>query len=302
MKRFLLTACMLSVICFGAAAATTDEIIELSKKGAPEEQVLKQIEATPTEFDMGVSQVIALREAHASDKVIAAMLRHVGAGKLAVAGNPPVPFQPQAPVQVAPRVVHLPAPNPNASGHLTLDNLDDRSYAYFYEPAVQTLWFAAPNGQAGTVQAHTSQTISMKAGTYQVRYSGQPDAGVTVTVYEGDTSAINISRVVSNNVETLQATAFERGERKGSGQLSSNAAMLAPPQTVIERRVVEVPIYTQAPVYYYGAPGYYYGPNYYYGSSYYGSSYYGSGYYGHGYYGGGLNLNFSGSFGGHHHH
>lgn len=301
MNRFLLSACVLCVICFGAAAATTDDIIELSKKSVPEDQILKEIDATPTEFNMGVPQVIALREAHASDKVIAAMLRHI-ANKAAVAnppapvapGAPGAPFQPQAPAPVAPRVVHLPPPNPNASGRLTLDNLDDRSYAYFYEPAVQTLWLAAPNGQAGTVQAHASQTISMKVGMYQVRYSGQPDAGVTVTVYEGDTSAINISRVVANNVETLQATAFERGERKATGQLSSNSTVLAPPQTIVERRVVEVPVYTQSPVYYYGSPGYYYGPSYY-------PSYYGSGYYSHGYYGGGLNLNFGGSFGGHHH-
>src|SRR5438045_2216768 len=79
--------------------ATTDEIIDLAKKGTPEEQILKEIDATPGEFDMGATQVIALREAKASDKVIAAMLRHVSVkapAKSAVASLPPQPLPPES--------------------------------------------------------------------------------------------------------------------------------------------------------------------------------------------------------------
>ena len=85
----------------------------------------------------------------------------------------------------------------------------------------------------------------MRLAACAVRFSGHTDMGVQVTVYAGDSSAINISRVVNNNIDTLQATVFERGERKGTGQLASTSTVQAAPptQTIVERRIVETPDY-----------------------------------------------------------
>ncbi len=309
--RILATCVFLvAVSAFGlASAATTDDIIDMAKKGANDEQLLKEVDAAPGEFNMGATQVIALREAKVSDKVIAAMLRHVNtqppAPRSAVAANPSAPLPPEQPLarvnQPAPRVtpqgVQAALANANSPGRLTLDNLDDRTYAYFFEPAIQTMWIGAPNGNAGTIRGHSAQTLSMKPGQYHIRYQGMQEAGVTVTIYPGELSSISLSRVMMDNTEVLQATAFERGERKATAKLAPVAALVnLPREPVVERNVIDVPTYVERPTYYYDSPTVIYSRPYY---SYSRPYYYGSGYYGGGYYrGGGSGVNLGISIGG----
>jgi hypothetical protein len=193
-------------------------------------------------------------------------------------------------VAQAPARAAVPAGNPglnaaNGSGQVTLDNLDNSDWGYFYEPAVQTLWLTAPVGDGrGVVHAHSSTTLSMAEGLYRVRVLGSAFDGMSVTVYANDRSTIGLARVMLGPRETLQATVFERGQRKGSGTLTDTQQPPATETAAVEQPATTTIVYDSP--YYYGAPYYYgYGPRYYYGRPYYGS---------------GVNFNFG--FGGGHRH
>ncbi|HLX64055.1 MAG TPA: hypothetical protein VKX17_22475 [Planctomycetota bacterium] len=301
MKKFA-GMCVLALLGFAAHAATVDDVLEMTKKGDPEDKIVAAVEATPGEINVGVSDVLRLRDAKVSDKVIVALLKHTPGGDAkATAGTikpatppitekkiaeQPVPVQPAAPVK--PNVAVPPVQNPPVAGdgRLGIDNLDDRAWAYMYEPAVQTIWISPSTG--GAVGAHASITLAMKAGSYKIRFLNSQDDGVPITVYAGEKSAFNLTRVAGEGGVALNATIFEHGERKTSGRIAA-LDKLAVPDAAQQPQVVEGPpvYYSDPPVYYYGSDG---GPYYYYGRGYY--PYYGSRY----------NFNFGFSSGGGHHH
>ena len=307
MRKFWMCLSVLA-LALGARAASVDDVLDMSKKGEPEDKIIAAVEATPGEINMGASDVLRLREAKISDKVILAILKHSGEKTAAapvkpiersvnppeptVAEKPPVPVQPTEPTrQPGPPVVAEGGTVP-ADGRLSIDNLDDRPWSYMYEPAVQTIWISSGGAEGrGMVRPHGNVTLSMKAGTYKVRFLGSQDEGAALTIYGGEKSGINLTHVIVEGSDSLYATVFERGERKGNTKLAAldkQPVPAAQQDVVVQRPVVEQPIYySDPPVYYYSGPSYYY---------------YGRPYYYRPYYGSGFNFSFgysSGSFRGH---
>lgn len=61
-------------VCPGQTALTNDSIIKMTKAGLGEDIVLSTINAQPAKFGTGTDDLIALKQAGVSDKVIAAMV------------------------------------------------------------------------------------------------------------------------------------------------------------------------------------------------------------------------------------
>ena len=292
MRKLLFAVSFFAVTLVGlsARAENVDDIVALSQKNVGDDVILAVIERSNSNFELSAAEIVKLKEAKVSDRLVTAMIKH-NAGGAAVAQPKVIP--PAAPIAAAP-AVEAPAPDLEGvragEGTLSIENLDDHVWSYRYEPAIQTIWISpAINGQ-GNVAAHGGLTLRMKAGTYQIRYNGQAD-GPAVAVNAGEKSLFMISRVATNEAESLYVSVFEHGQRKATGRIAvlrdgaapqANAQppvqpLVQPPvqsERVVER-VVEVPSTTvvyrddyspviYSPVYYggYYSP-YYYHPHYY---------------------------------------
>jgi len=258
---------MACVVSGSARAQTVDEIIALAQKGVAEEVMMAAVENTKTGFQLSAADVVKLKDNKVPDKVITAMLRHRPGAPAPAA----VPAVPAAPVIAA------------ANGILNIENLDDRTWSYSYEPESKTIWISsrAADGR-GNVDPHGGLSIRMPAGTYKVRYNGR-DSGPSVTVFSGDKSLIMISRVSTAELEALYATVFERGDKKASDRIATlrdsesnkgsynggatqERIVAVPATTTYVYRSSPVPVYDLGYPSYYGYWPYYSGPRYHYPS------------------------------------
>ncbi|HYF49761.1 MAG TPA: hypothetical protein VEJ63_10170 [Planctomycetota bacterium] len=213
MKWVFTLACVLTL---SVSAATTDEIIGLAQKNVGEDVLLATVEASKASFNLSAADILKLKEAKVSDKVITAMIKHKGNG---VAARPVEPAPEPAPVREVPAEQPIaPPPIATADGTLNIENVDDRAWAYTYEPDVKTIWITAANGDRGKLEAHGGISLRMKAGSYKVRYNGE-DRGQSVTVHAGEKSLLLLSRVETKELEALYVSVFEKGERKSGGRL-----------------------------------------------------------------------------------
>ncbi len=317
---------LLALAVFGAGFAFADEVddmIAMVQKGVGEEVMLASVEQSKSTYNLSAAQIIKLKEGKVPDKVIAAMLRHRPAGGVAVAVAPkaeaPLPPPPPDRPAKAPIVREVPV-----AGHgiLNVENLDNKTWAYRYEPDAQTLWITQPSPDGrGNIDAHSGMSLRMPTGVLKIRYNGQ-DAGPSVTIFADDKSLIMVSRVETAELEALYATVFEKGERQSSNRLVTLRENPAPrgngnakraylndlkePIGPVERNgdLPATATYVEpAPSYVYAGPVYtggyygYYAPYYY---NYCGPRYYGGycGPYYRPYYGGSFGLNYS-NFGHH---
>jgi hypothetical protein len=286
MNLKLLSVLMLSVIAASALRAqTVDDIIALSQKNTAEDVMLATVEKSNTDFNLSVAEILKLKEANVPNSVISAMLKHHGAPAAAAPAPAPAPA-PAAPApQPAPAPIPAPAPAaprevvPAGEGQLGLENLDSKKWAYRYEPDIKTIWIVRPTpDDRGLLAASGGTTLRMKSGTYKIRYSGQ-DRGPSVTVFPNEKSTVMISRVDTPELEALYASIFEHNEKKPGGRLvilRENApaagadphrggeAAPPPDQRVVEREIVESPVYVAPPPPVIYAPAYYRYPGPYY--------------------------------------
>jgi hypothetical protein len=277
-----LVAVMLCALATSAMAQSTEDIVSLHEKGVGEDVLLAAVENSKTGFTLSAADILKLKDAKVPDKVVAAMLRHKGKGG-EIAARPAV----AAPVPVMKDGVAA------ADGTLNIENVDDKHWAYMYEPDEQTIWITGEKGEGrGALEAHGGVSLRMKPGTYSVRFEGE-EKGQAVKVLAGEKSLILLSRVETAQIEALYVSIFERGERKSGGRIvvlretpkASNGRAAKQPEReetvvarnadrdyeqprerVIEReRIVEVPsttvvyrdAYVPAPVYpVYVAPRY----------------------------------------------
>jgi hypothetical protein len=89
-RRLSLVA-LLAIVCCAQAALTNDAILKMAKAGLSEEILLSTIRSQPGNFSTGADDLIALKGAGVSDKVIAAMVE-----KMASGGAPARPAAPPA--------------------------------------------------------------------------------------------------------------------------------------------------------------------------------------------------------------
>jgi hypothetical protein len=105
-------ACLLLLLCpvlFAQETLTNDSVIKLVKAGLSEELVVTTINSSPGKFDTSASALIALKEAGAGDKVVAAMiLKASGAASSAEAKR----------TSIQPGTADVPAPISLAAGAL----------------------------------------------------------------------------------------------------------------------------------------------------------------------------------------
>ncbi|MBZ5618282.1 MAG: hypothetical protein LAQ69_06025 [Acidobacteriia bacterium] len=83
----------LAVIAFGQAALTNDAVTKMLKAGLGEDIIISTINSQPGNFATGPDDLIALKGAGVSDKIIAAMMAKKSSGKAA----PPPVAAPAAP-------------------------------------------------------------------------------------------------------------------------------------------------------------------------------------------------------------
>jgi hypothetical protein len=99
---------LLLTVCLAQTALTNDAIIKMSKAGLGEEILLSTIKSQPGRYTTAPDDLIALKRANVSDKVIAAMIEKGGGGESAPAPaaapvNRPVARKPApAPAEPAP--------------------------------------------------------------------------------------------------------------------------------------------------------------------------------------------------------
>jgi len=211
MKIILVAMFAVAMLASSAFAASADEIVALAQKGVGEDVLLATVESSKTSYSLSAADILRLKDAKVPDKVVTAMLKHKGTG-IAEARSAPAPIREE-------RVEAAPARAPVAAdGTLNIENVDDKAWAYTYEPGVKTLWITASNGDRGKLEAHGGLTLRMAAGTYKVRYNGE-DRGQSVTVHAGEKSLLLLSRVETKEIEALYVSVFEKGERKSGGRL-----------------------------------------------------------------------------------
>jgi len=87
MRLLLLMACVMA-LGFSQATLTNDSIIKMVKAGLGEDIVLSSIRSQPGRYSTGADDLIALKSAGVSDKVIAAMMNSGGAAAPAAAATP----------------------------------------------------------------------------------------------------------------------------------------------------------------------------------------------------------------------
>ncbi|MGA2196487.1 MAG: hypothetical protein ABSH40_14590 [Bryobacteraceae bacterium] len=86
--RFLLLLACVAALCFGQATLTNDSIVKMVKAGLGEDIILSSIHAQPGRYATGADDLIALKSAGVSDKIIAAMMNGGGAAAPAAAAGP----------------------------------------------------------------------------------------------------------------------------------------------------------------------------------------------------------------------
>jgi hypothetical protein len=87
---------LLAIVCVAQATLTNEAILKMSKAGLSEEIILGTIKAQPGQYSTGPDDLIALKSAGVSDKIIAGMLE-----KSAVGGGAKPAAAPAAPVAPA---------------------------------------------------------------------------------------------------------------------------------------------------------------------------------------------------------
>src|ERR1022692_2868390 len=76
--RFLLLLACVTALCFSQATLTNDSIVKMVKAGLSEDIVLSSIHAQPGRYATEANDLIALKSAGVSDKIIAAMMNEIG--------------------------------------------------------------------------------------------------------------------------------------------------------------------------------------------------------------------------------
>ena len=203
----------LSTLAPALRAETPEEIAQLAQKGLGEDVQMAAVERT-SGFALTADQIIKLKEAGVSDKVIAAMLRKK-AGAVPVA-----PANPNLVIGAAPVPAGADKPADGTLGLVSIENVDDRSWGYRFDATNKVLWMSPVDQNTPTViQAHGGQSFNVPAGNYDIRYTGE-GIGAVFSVSAGDKTLVLFSRVENSDFEGLYASVFEKGERKGGGRLA----------------------------------------------------------------------------------
>jgi hypothetical protein len=109
-RHYILLA-VAAALAFGQAALTNETIVKMVKAGLGEDVILTTIKSQPAKYATGADDLIALKSAGVSDKVIAAMIERMSASGAAAptAAPAPAPMAAPAPAATAPSPADVPA-------------------------------------------------------------------------------------------------------------------------------------------------------------------------------------------------
>ena len=124
MRRVLcvLAVAFLAVTAVSAEKVSLDDVINMAKQGVGEDVLMAAVERSDDAYNLTAQEILKLKAAGVSEKVIAAMLRKKGA-----AMPPPMP-PPADKAGEQPVVVGA------AQGKLNIENVDDLPWAYRLDP------------------------------------------------------------------------------------------------------------------------------------------------------------------------
>jgi len=240
-KRTLLTMALAAAAIVGSARALeVEEVEKLSKAGVGEEVILEKMRADGTVYRLSTYEILKLKEAGVSDRVLRAMLA------TASAPAAPAPEEPAAPpVVLMPEAVPA-APLEHGSVTLTVENLDRRDYSVQVDELHHALYVYHGTGTAGRVHvpASGSQVLRLAPGTWTVRWVGAAGSQALFAA-PGAPARLVLTRTETAEADALYVSIFSGAERTGGGRLTTFRYAPPPPApapqatTIIRERVVE---------------------------------------------------------------
>jgi hypothetical protein len=104
--KFAVALALTAVFCLAQTVLTNDSIVKMAKAGLGEDILISTIKTQPGRYTTGPDDLIALKVANVSDKVIAAMMEKASASAGAPAVAAPSGTPSVAPVKAAPAAVN----------------------------------------------------------------------------------------------------------------------------------------------------------------------------------------------------
>jgi hypothetical protein len=247
MKRSLLACLMIlfvSLACFSAKAESVDDIAKLARSGIGEEVLLALVERAETGYALSANDILTLKKANVSDKVLAAMLTKQRAPTLANAVPTPSPqaiapdeFRPvttePAVISQTPGAAHSPPPQTAnvATPPTTATRADERDLTVLLQNSDAIAWdfrldrrknylWLLPSERGdkadGRVAAFQTAGLAVPPGKYKVKLLDGDDQRFDVEWY-GKTLIVLTRK--EGRRDKLIATVFENGKRRGAEDL-----------------------------------------------------------------------------------
>ena len=207
--RHVLLSLGILFACSCAQALDKNDLCALAKAGVSDEIVIKLVETSDPKIALTPDDVLELRKARVSEKVILAALSVAApAGQeKAVAEGPqapqpasapapaPQPAEAGSPAEAKPQPAPLAVPT-KGQGTLTIQNLLDDELTMGVDEKERVLYFSLKDDNALPVEVEDkgSSSVFLKKGTYKVRWVGQTEAyeakikegKVTTVAFSGD--------------------------------------------------------------------------------------------------------------------
>ncbi len=282
MKTLMNSILTVIVLCastsMSAMALTSDGVLDMAKKGVGEEVQLAAVLKANTEFDLPTEQIIALKKAGVSDRVLAAMLRQKKDSSVQEASA--AASIPSAPLN-EPKAGAAGGVGTANKGTLNLENVDSKAWGYRFDSGTGILWIQPVDEEnSSLMNPHGGVSLSVPSGSYKIQYSGERE-GKAFQIKPDVKTLVLISRVETQEFEGIYVSIFEKGERRDGGRLATlrqtksralpqaSYQYTSPPKVTEQpqervvtnpRVIVEQPtttvIYRTAPVYSYPYCGY----------------------------------------------
>ncbi len=193
-------AALFLLLAAPALGASPEDVSRMAKARVSDEVILAQIQADGSSFELSTDQILALKEAGVSDRVLKAMIETRSPSKV------------QAPPEEA-------AAPESGMGRLHLANDTSDPYCAMVSPDARTVFLYYGRLQDRLVlEPGGSRTLEVPPGVYTVRWVGER-ARFTSPVPAGGTTRVVLTRMETEDFAGLHVTIL-------SGEHEADAGML----------------------------------------------------------------------------